>query len=72
MYGEGRLVSSLKSQIYLDNKGKLFYLFTTVYRVLYKKDSVFLLLMLENIFFSAGEIRRRLIYFSCSSAAISH
>lgn len=51
MYGDGRLVSSLKSQIYLDNKGKLFYFPGTVYRVLRKKNSIFLLLLLENIFF---------------------
>jgi hypothetical protein len=49
MYEDGRLVSSLKSQICLDNKWKLFYFRVVVYCVPGKNNSVFLLLLLENV-----------------------
>lgn len=58
MYEDGRLVSSLKSQICLDNKWKLFYFCVAVYCVPDKNNSVFLRFLLENgsCNFFAGQI----------------
>ncbi len=49
MYEDGWFVSSLKSQICLDNKWELFYFRVAVYCVPGKNNSIFLLLVSENV-----------------------